>query len=147
MVEIKLHYQGDLHCEAIHGPSGRTLETDAPVDNQGRGESFSPTDLLATALGACMATVMGIVARRKDIDLSGMRIHVRKTMSADAPRRISRLEADIIMPISQHHPDSRLLEAAALSCPVHHSLHPDIEIKFNWEWSGGPSPAPDTATH
>lgn len=134
MVEIKLDYQGDLHCVASHGPSGTTLETDAPVDNNGRGESFSPTDLVATALGACMATVMGIVAKRKEIPLEGLKVAVRKHMSADTPRRISRLEVDLDIPLPADHPERRLLEATANGCPVHHSLHPDIEVVLTWTW-------------
>jgi putative redox protein len=134
MVEIKIDYAGDLHCTASHGPSGTVLETDAPVDNNGRGESFSPTDLVATALGACMATVMGIVAQRKEIDLAGMKIAVRKHMSTDTPRRISRLEVELDMPLRADHPERRLLESAGLGCPVHHSLHPEIEVVLDWRW-------------
>jgi putative redox protein len=134
MVEIKLSYEGDLHCSAVHTPSGNTLVTDAPVDNNGRGESFSPTDLVATALGACMATVIGIVARRKEIAVEGMAITVRKFMSEDAPRRISRLELDLDIPLPADHPDRPLLESAARGCPVHHSLHPDIKVVMNWTW-------------
>jgi putative redox protein len=134
MVEIKLSYEGELHCSAVHTPSGNTLVTDAPVDNNGRGESFSPTDLVATALGACMATVIGIVARRKDIAVEGMAINVRKFMSEDAPRRISRLELDLDIPLPADHPDRPLLESAARGCPVHHSLHPDIKVVLNWTW-------------
>jgi uncharacterized OsmC-like protein len=134
MVEIKLSYEGELHCSAIHTPSGKTLVTDAPVDNNGRGESFSPTDLVATALGACMATVIGIVARRKQIAVEGMAITVRKFMSEDPPRRISRLELDLDMPLPANHPDRPLLESAARGCPVHHSLHPDIKVVMNWTW-------------
>ncbi len=134
MVEVKLTYQGDLHCLAVHGPSGRTLATDAPVDNNGRGEAFSPTDLVATALGACIGTVIGIVARRKQIAVEGMEVKVRKFMSDDAPRRISRLELVIDIPISSSHPDAKLLESAARGCPVHHSIHPDIDVVMNWRW-------------
>ncbi len=134
MVEIKLAYEGDLHCNATHGPSGTTLATDAPVDNNGRGESFSPTDLVATGLGACMATVMGIVAKRKDIPLEGLNVTVRKHMSTDTPRRISKLEVDLDMPLPADHPERKLLEATGLGCPVHHSLHPDIEVVLNWKW-------------
>ena len=137
MVEIKLEYQGDLHSEAVHGPSGKRLETDAPVDNNGRGESFSPTDLVATGLGACMSTVMGIVAKRKGIDLSGLKVTVRKFMSQDLPRRISRLELDLEMPLPGNHPDRRLFESTANGCPVHHSLHPDIEVVMKWTWQEG----------
>jgi hypothetical protein len=135
MVRIQLSYQGGLRCSATHEPSGNTITTDAPLDNNGRGEAFSPTDLVATALGACMATVMGIVAERKAISLEGLRIEVRKHMSEDAPRRISRLEVDLHMPIPAAHPERKLLESAARSCPVHHSLHPDIETVFSWFWA------------
>lgn len=134
MVTIDLSYQGGLRCSATHAPSGTTLQTDAPVDNNGRGESFSPTDLVATALGACMATIMGIVAQRKNISLEGMDIQVRKHMSTDTPRRIARLEVDLHMPLHASHPERKLLEGAALGCPVHHSLHPDIEVVLNWIW-------------
>lgn len=135
MVRINLSYQGGLRCSATHELSGNTISTDAPLDNNGRGESFSPTDLVATALGACMATVMGIVAERKDISLESLRIEVRKYMSDDAPRRISRIEVDLHMPVPADHPERKLLESAARGCPVHHSLHPDIETVFNWNWA------------
>lgn len=135
MVRIQLSYQGGLRCAATHEPSGNTINTDAPLDNNGRGEAFSPTDLVATALGACMATVMGIVAERKDIPLEGLRIEVRKHMSEDAPRRIARLEVDLHMPVPADHPERKLLESAARGCPVHHSLHPEIETVLNWIWA------------
>lgn len=134
MVTINLNYQGGLRCSATHAPSGNTLNTDAPVDNNGKGESFSPTDLLATGLGACMATVMGIVAERKGISLEGLQVEVRKHMSTDTPRRIAKLELDIHMPLAADHPERALLESAARGCPAHHSLHPDIETIFNWTW-------------
>ncbi len=136
MVEIQIDYEGDLHCKAVHGPSGNTLVTDAPVDNNGRGEAFSPSDLVATALGCCMATVMGIVARRKEIDLAGLKVSVRKHMSEDTPRRIARLELDLRMPLAADHPERKVFEAAARGCPVHHSIHPDIEVTMNWMWEG-----------
>ena len=134
MVEIKLSYEGELHCSAVHTPSGNTLVTDAPVDNNGRGQAFSPTDLVATALASCVATVMGIVAARKQIAVEGMTVVVRKFMSEDLPRRISRLELDIAMPLLASHPDRKVLESAARGCPVHHSIHPDIEVVMNWAW-------------
>ena len=134
MVEIIIDYEGDLHCNAIHGPSGSSLETDAPVDNNGRGEAFSPTDLVATAVGTCMATVMGIVAKRKDIQLAGMRVRVRKFMSDEAPRRITCLEVDISLPLPANHPERKVFESAARSCPVYHSIHPDIEVLIHWQW-------------
>ncbi|MES2982844.1 MAG: OsmC family protein [Verrucomicrobiota bacterium] len=134
MVTIQLTYQGGLRCSATHLSSGNTLSTDAPVDNNGKGESFSPTDLLATGLGACMATVMGIVAERKQISLDGLKVEVRKHMSTDTPRRIAKLEVDIDMPLAADHPERALLESAGRGCPAHHSLHPDIETIFNWTW-------------
>ena len=136
MVEIHIAYEGDLHCNALHLPSGNRLVTDAPVDNNGRGEAFSPTDLVATALGTCMATILGMVAKRKDIDLAGMTVNVRKFMSEDLPRRIRRLEVDLGVPLPPDHPAGRMFEAAAHACPVNQSLHPDIEVVLNWEWRG-----------
>lgn len=137
MVEIKLSYEGELHCSATHTPSGNTLVTDAPVDNNGRGQAFSPTDLVATALGSCMATVIGIVAGRKEIAVEGMTVVARKFMSEDLPRRISRLELDISVPLPANHPDRNVLESAARGCPVHHSIHPDIDVVMNWQWLEG----------
>jgi putative redox protein len=134
MVTIQLTYQGGLRCSATHLASGNTISTDAPVDNNGKGESFSPTDLLATGLGACMATVMGILAERKQISLDGLKVEVRKHMSTDTPRRIVKLEVDIDMPLAADHPERPLFESAARGCPAHHSLHPDIETVFNWTW-------------
>ncbi|GAA5483796.1 OsmC family protein [Haloferula sargassicola] len=136
MVSIQLEYQGGLHCAAVHGPSKSTLETDAPVDNNGRGESFSPTDLVATALGSCMLTIMGIVAQRKELPMEGAKVEVRKHMSADTPRRISRLEVDMEIPLAADHPERAMLEAAAKGCPVFHSIHPDIEVALDWKWVG-----------
>jgi len=137
MVEIKIAYEGDLHCSATHTPSGNTLVTDAPVDNNGRGQAFSPTDLLATALGSCVATVIGIMAKRKEIAVEGMTVIVRKFMSDSAPRRISRLDVDLSIPVPGSHLDRKLLESAARSCPVNQSIHPDIEVVMNWTWQDG----------
>jgi len=135
MVEITINYEGDLHCSATHGPSGSVISTDAPLDNQGRGEAFSPTDLLATSLGTCMSTVMGIAARRKEVALEGLKVTVKKHMSTDAPRRVARLEVDLEMPIAENHPDAAFLKAAGLSCPVHQSLHPDVIQEIRWHWA------------
>jgi putative redox protein len=134
MVEIKIAYEGGLHCSAVHGPSGDSLSTDAPVDNNGRGEAYSPTDLAATALGTCMATIIGMVADRKQVSVEGMAVTVRKHMSADLPRRISRLKVDIEVPLPADHSERKLLESSALACPVYQSLHPDIEKVLNWSW-------------
>jgi putative redox protein len=137
MVEIDIEYLGDLRCEAVHGPSGMRILTDAPVDNQGKGEAFSPTDLCATALGTCMVTIMGIQARTSGIDIRGTQVKVGKTMSAEAPRRIAQLDVTIRVPgeISERH--RAQLVRAAHTCPVHYSLHPDIVINLLFEWSDG----------
>jgi putative redox protein len=136
MVEIQIDYEGQLRCSSQHMPSGQKISTDAPVDNQGRGESFSPTDLVATALGSCMATVMAIAANQRKIDLGGLKMSVKKEMSGDLPRRISRLEIEIFMPLSERHPDAKVLERAAMTCPVYNSIHPDIEGVMTWHWQG-----------
>jgi putative redox protein len=135
MVEIQISYQGQLRCQAVHGPSGMVLSTDAPVDNMGRGESFSPTDLVATGLGACMMTIMGIVAQRQGIDLEGSTVHVTKEMTTAPPRRIARLTVDITVPRHVSEDDRRRMEHAAHACPVHKSLHPDIETPIAFHWA------------
>jgi uncharacterized OsmC-like protein len=134
MVTITGEYQGELHCSAVHGPSGTGLATDAPRDNQGRGESFSPTDLVATALATCAATTMALVARKHGVDLAGLRYEVTKEMSAEAPRRIARLALKLWLPPAAKQVPAGLLEQAAHGCPVHRSLGPDVErpIEFLW---------------
>src|SRR5271167_2297796 len=122
MVAIQIEYQGDLHCQAVHGPSGTILTTDAPKDNHGRGESFSPTDLVATALGTCMLTIMGIVAERDGLDLNGTIVTVAKEMVMSPVRRIGRLTVDIHVPAELREEDQKRLKTAALTCPVHKSL-------------------------
>ncbi|MFM1882493.1 MAG: hypothetical protein RJA05_902 [Planctomycetota bacterium] len=136
MVEISVRYEGDLRCSARHGPSGSTLVTDAPVDNHGKGESFSPTDLLAAALPACMMTIMGIVAAREGIDLRGMTATTTKVMSTDAPRRIASLHTNITLPIAADHPHRGKLEQAAHTCPVHKSLRESIEADVTFMYRG-----------
>ncbi|HVS09790.1 MAG TPA: OsmC family protein [Planctomycetota bacterium] len=135
MVKIQVDYEGELRCRATHAPSGARIATDAPLDNQGRGESFSPTDLVAAALGTCMLTIMGIVARRHGWELSGASATVEKEMIADPARRIGRLTVVIRGPEDLDEPARRALEAAALTCPVHKSLHPSLEIPLRFEWS------------
>jgi len=136
MVHVDITYLGSLRSEAVHGPSGMKILTDAPVDNHGKGEAFSPTDLAATSLGACMATIMGIAAARHEISLEGMTVGVDKEMSADSPRRIARIGIVFTIPQPPDHPKRALLEAAALACPVHHSLHPDVEKPVRFDWIG-----------
>lgn len=137
-VEINLVYEGQLRCAATHGPSGAKLATDAPVDNHGKGESFSPTDLVATALGACVMTIMGIVAERNQIDLVGTRIHVTKEMVQQPIRRIGRLPVTVTIPADKaanvSAADRTKLETAARHCPVHQSLHPDIDSLIDFVW-------------
>ena len=138
-VEIDIVYEGQLRCAATHGPSSATLSTDAPVDNHGRGESFSPTDLVATALGTCVMTIMGIVAERNQIDLTGTQIHVTKEMIQQPVRRIGRLPVTVTIPGDKaakvSAADRMKLETAARHCPVHQSLHPDIDSPIEFVWS------------
>jgi putative redox protein len=136
MVEVSINYTGDLHCEATHGPSQSTISTDAPADNRGKGESFSPTDLVATALGTCMSTTMGIAAKDHNLDLRGLTVRVEKEMSKDAPRRIVALPSEVHIPLPAECPQRALLEKAALNCPVHKSLPPDIERPTTFFWEG-----------
>ncbi len=134
MVSIQIEYEGDLHCKAVHGPSRAELSTDAPTDNQGRGESFSPTDLVATALGTCMLTVMGILARTLEIDIAGATATVAKEMSSTPPRRIQTLTVKIRVPNAISSENREKLERAAHACPVHKSLHPDIQTPIEFVW-------------
>lgn len=128
MVEMNVEYLGGLRCRAVHGPSRVELVVDAPVDNRGRGESFSPTDLVATALGACMLTLMGIAAERDRLDLTGSRVHLEKHMVADPRRRIGKLVARLSLPARLTPAQRRKLEAAARACPVARSLGNDVEV-------------------
>ncbi len=134
MVPITLTYSGDLRCEAVHGPSKVDLTTDAPIDNNGRGESFSPTDLVATALAACLTTVMGIVAKRDGVSLDGLSANIEKHMTLQPPRRIARIVVDLAMPKGLTADYRAKLERAAHTCPVALSLHPDVvqEIRFTY---------------
>jgi putative redox protein len=136
MVRLTTTYESGLRCRAVHGPSGTTLVTDAPVDNHGKGESFSPTDLVATALGACMMTVMGIVAERHGLDLTGMTTETVKEMTKEPPRRIASLRTRLTIPLPADHPKRSALEQAAHSCPVHKSLHPEIDAGVEFVWKG-----------
>jgi putative redox protein len=125
-------YEGQLRTEATHVASGTIIQTDAPVDNHGRGEAFSPTDLVGTALGTCILTTMAIVAERHQIDLKGSTVSVKKIMSQDAPRRIAQLDVDLQLPASLSAADRALMERTAHTCPVALSLNPEIrqEVRF-----------------
>jgi len=135
MVNVSIKYTGDLHCDATHGPSQSKIATDAPTDNKGKGEAFSPTDLVATALGACMSTIMGMKAEELGLDLRGMTVSVQKEMSKAAPRRIVGLPSEVHIPLPADCPQREVLEQAALNCPVHKSLPSEIKrpTKFFWE--------------
>jgi putative redox protein len=138
LVDIHIGYMGELHCSSEHGPSHKVVETDAPVDNHGRGETFSPTDLVAAGLGSCMATIMGIRSRAKGFDLTGMNVHVKKLMTQTQPRRIARLEVEISVPpavSARAEPAVRAeLEHAANTCPVRLSLLDAIEVPVAFDW-------------
>lgn len=127
-------YAGNLRTEATHVASGNTILTDAPVDNHGRGEAFSPTDLVSAALGSCMMTIMGIVAERHQLDLTGVRWEVTKHMAAE-PRRIGQIDLTFHLPATLSEKERATLENAAHTCPVALSLHPDIrqEVQFLYE--------------
>ncbi len=128
-------YKGELRTAATHLQSGSLIETDAPTDNQGKGELFSPTDLVATALGACMITTMGIKARTMDIVLDGTRLDVTKVMASD-PRRISKIIVHLFFPASLQLDDKQkeILERTARTCPVERTLHPDVELDMQFNW-------------
>ncbi|MFT4611176.1 MAG: putative redox protein [Glaciecola sp.] len=130
----KVTYLGDLRTENVHLKSDNSFLTDAPVDNNGKGEAFSPTDTVATGLASCMITVMGIKANDMGIDMTGTTAHVTKTMAID-PRRISKIEMVLELPFEADSKTRKILERAGNTCPVHYSLHPDIEkdITFNWK--------------
>ena len=113
-----------------------TLITDAPVDNHGKGESFSPTDLVATAVANCMMTVMGIAAERHGVDLKGTTVTIGKEMSSDLPRRIVGLKSVMTIPLPADHPQRALLEGAAKACPVKQSLAPGIDASVEFRWVG-----------
>lgn len=125
-------YEGHLRTEATHTASGTVIQTDAPVDNHGRGEAFSPTDLVGTALGTCILTTMAIVAERHQVDLVGSSFRMEKIMSTDAPRRIAQLTVELHLPASLSAADRALMERTAHTCPVALSLNPEIkqEVRF-----------------
>ena len=129
-------YAGNLRTEATHVASGTIIQTDAPVDNHGRGAAFSPTDLVSTALGACMMTVIGIVAERHHWDLVGSTFTVAKHMSPEAPRRIAQIDVTFALPATLAPHERTLLERAAHTCPVGLSLHPDVRQNIVFEYNG-----------
>ena len=130
----KVTYQGGLRTEAVHLKSGNTIITDAPVDNHGNGEAFSPTDLTVTPLGSCILTIMGIVASKRDIDIKGATADIKKVMASD-PRRIARIEINIEMPANDYSDsEKKILEKAAHHCPVGLSLNENTEEVVSITW-------------
>lgn len=131
MVKMDLLYQGDLHCLLTHGPSQAQIVTDAPLDNQGKGAAFSPTDLLGAALGSCILTVMGIAARAHKINMDGAKAHIEKEMVTSPVRRVGKIVVDIQMPAGIAIEKRQTLERVAHTCPVHRSLSPEVEVLIN----------------
>jgi len=134
MATSSLIYTGELRTVATHLQSGVEIITDAPTDNQGKGEAFSPTDLLATSLGCCMLTIMGINARNNGMDIDGTKVEITKIMASN-PRRVSEIGVLLILPNKSYSEKERkMLEIAALNCPVAKSLHPEIkqDVQFIW---------------
>jgi putative redox protein len=127
MPTIETFYLGELRTEATHLLSGNKLITDAPPDNQGRGEYFSPTDLVATALGSCMVTVMGIAARTHNFDIEGTRLVITKVMTQEAPRKIAEIIIDLTFPQDYPEKVKKIIDYTIMNCPVALSLHPDLK--------------------
>jgi uncharacterized OsmC-like protein len=128
-------YKGALRTEMTHLQSTSVIENDAPTDNMGKGERFSPTDMVATALGSCMLTTMGIKANSMDIDLTDSKVDITKIMKAD-PRRIGGIKAHVTMSksLNLHDKTKEIIERVARTCPVERSLHPDMELDITFEW-------------
>ncbi|RYE16257.1 MAG: OsmC family peroxiredoxin [Sphingobacteriaceae bacterium] len=133
MATIETVYQGTLRTQATHIQSGTEILTDAPVDNQGKGEAFSPTDLLAASLGSCMLTIMGITAREHQINIENTKCAITKIMAA-SPRRVGEIGIELNFPEKYSDKQQKILKRAALTCPVYLSLHPDIKKSVNFNW-------------
>ncbi len=139
VVEIQVTYEGSLRTLAEHGPSGKVLLTDAPTDNRGLGQSFSPTDLVVTGLGACVMTILGIRAEERGVELIGSRARLEKHMVADPHRRIGRIVVEVRLPEAVGPEDRAALEEAARGCPVCRSLSPRVEVDLRFLWVLPPS--------
>ncbi len=133
MTKMKVLYLGDLQTECTH-EAGDKIHTDPPKDNGGKGEHFSPTDLFAASLGTCMVTIMGIAARKAGVDLKGMTAEIEKEMASVPHRRVGKLIVRFRSSLTPNQQIREKLEKAALECPVHHSLHPDIKLEFDFVW-------------
>jgi uncharacterized OsmC-like protein len=134
MVTMHIEYTGDLRTTVLHEPSGTVIQTDAPTDNQGKGECFSPTDLCATALGSCIITTIGIKGLQKGWDITGSKVKVEKIMSSDTPRRIGQLNVEVRIPDRFSDQDKKHMINIAHACPVHQSLHPDVLLNVSLDW-------------
>lgn len=134
MTKIFCEYTGDLHCTLTHGPSSTVIYTDAPIDNHGKGESFSPTDLVAAALVSCIAVTLALFGSDRNWNLKGMRIEIQKNMMSEPERRIESLLLHMWMPINLSQEERRICQRVAQTCPVHRSLHPGIEISLFFHW-------------
>lgn len=131
---MHIEYTGDLRTTVLHEPSGTVIQTDAPTDNQGKGECFSPTDLCATALGSCIITTIGIKGLQKGWDITGSKVKVEKIMSSDTPRRIGQLNVEVRIPDRFSDQDKKHMINIAHACPVHQSLHPDVLLNVSLDW-------------
>lgn len=127
-------YKGNLRCEAEHLQSKSTIETDAPTDNRGKGERFSPTDLLCVSLATCMLTTMGIKASDMNVDITNAKAQVTKHMSSE-PRRVAKIEVAVSLPSNINEKERIILERTANNCPVAKSIHPDIQLVLNYNWN------------
>jgi putative redox protein len=126
-------YTGNLRCEVEHIQSGTIIETDAPTDNRGKGEKFSPTDLLCVSLATCMLTTMAIKAGDLEVDITGSKAHVTKHMLSD-PRRVGKIDVAVTLPANGSERDQKILEKTGDNCPVIKSIHPEIELVINYKW-------------
>ena len=132
MTKVKCSYLGDLNCEAIHLQSGTFIRTDAPIEHCGKGESFSPTDLLATSLGTCLLTIMAIKAKSRGFDLKDIYLNIEKLMTQNSERKIKELIIDIFIPDTPPIGNINFLNKASEDCPVTRNLSQGIDIKFLW---------------
>lgn len=133
MKTVNTIYKGNLRTEATHPQSGTTIFTDAPVDNHGKGESFSPTDLLAASLGSCMLTIMGIAAQTHGFDIDGTKVETTKIMGTN-PRRVTEIAVEFFFPRNYSDKERKIIELAAKECPVGKSLHPDLKQRLSFEY-------------
>ncbi len=138
MVKSEVEYLGDLHCRLTHGPSGQQFMTDAPTDNQGKGDYFSPTDLCVASLASCVTTIMGIIAKSRGIEIEGLKVVAFKEMMNKPYRRIKKIIVDFDFPKELTEKEFRLVAAAVDKCPVTKSLNPEIEIERTFKFAGKP---------